>query len=164
MSCGAIKTSLPSGQGFKTAPSTAKTTPAFGQVLTPCEGPPSAADSCSHQESPALGLYAYTPQSPPSRDHRALTATHTCTELFNIQAGTEVPFRIYCPCSAIHQTAKNNQIGYGDCLLSWAFEAHLAGEELEGLFVVSFHSPVPTASMGMLRETRYKQWDAVCLN
>lgn len=121
---------------LRLSPSTAKPTLAFGQVLTPCEGPPSAADSFSDRRSPALGLYAYIPLSPPSGDHRALTASQTCTKLFSIQAGTEVPFRIYCPCSAIHQNAKNNQIGYGDCLLSWALEAHLAGEELEGLFVV----------------------------
>lgn len=122
---------------LRLSPSTAKATLAFGQILTPCEGPPSAADSFSDWRSPAPGLCAYISLSPPSRDHGALTASQICTKLFSIQAGTEVPFRICCPCSAIHQTAKNNQIGYGDCLLSWALKAHLAGEELEGLSVVS---------------------------
>lgn len=117
-------------------PSAAKTTLAFGQVLTPCEGPSSAADSCSDQGSPALGLHTSIPLSPPSRDHEAVTASQNCTKVLSIQAGTEIPFRIYCPCSAIHQTAKNNQIAYGDCLLSWDLEAHLAREELEGLFAV----------------------------
>lgn len=134
---------------LRLSPSTAKTTLAFGQVLTPCEGPPSAADSFSDRRSPALGLHAYIPLSPPSRDHGALTASQTCTKLLSIQAGTEIPFGIYCPCSAIHQAAKNNQTGYGDFLLSWGLEVHLAGEELEGLCSL-LHSPVPTASMGTL--------------
>lgn len=154
---------------------TAKTTLAFGHVLTPCEGSPSAADSSSDRRSPALGLYVSIPLSPPSRDHGALTASQTCAKLFSIQAGIEIPFRIYRPCSAIHQTAKNNQIGYGDCLLSWALEAHLAGEELEGLFVVSstvwslLHPWGPSSLVclgkpGRAPPNQYIQWDAVCLN
>jgi len=121
---------------LRLSPSTAKTTLAFGQVLAPREGPPSAADSFSHQWSPALGLPVYTPLSPPPRDRGALTASQTCTKLFSIPAGTEGPLGIHCPCSAVHQTAKNNQTGYRVCLLSCAFAAHLAGEELEGLFVI----------------------------
>lgn len=155
---------------FRLSPATAKTVPALGQILPPRACPPLAADSFSEWKSPALGL----PPSlaPLSRDHRVLSASRTCTQLFSIQAGTETPLRAYCPSPAIHQTAKNNQISYKGCLFSWAFEAHFA-EELEGLFVASstaqspLHPRGPTSSVclgkpGRAPPSQCNQWDAAC--
>lgn len=152
---------------------TAKTVPAFGQISTPYTSPPVVADSFSEWRSPALGLPPSLPLSPLSRDHGVPTAPRTCTQRFSIQTDTETPFRIYCPCSAIHQTAKNNQIGYEGCLCSWAFEAHFAGEELEGHFVASstaqplLHPRGPTSSVCLGKPGRAPpnpciQWDAAC--
>lgn len=172
MSCRAIKTSLPF---WALSPSTAKTALMFGWILTPCAGCPPAADSFSNWRCPAQGLYVYIPLSPSSRDHRVLTAPQSSTKLFSIHAGTTTPFRIYCPCSAIHQIANYNQISYEGCLLSWAFEAHTVREKLEYLSAVSstaqlllypwgFSSSVRLGKPEQAPPNQYSQWDAVCLS
>jgi len=172
MSCRANKTSLPF---WALSPSTAKTVLMLGQILTPCAGCTPAADSFSNQRCPALGLYVYIPLSPSFRDHSVLTAPQSCTKLFSTHAGTTTPFRIYCPCSAIHRIANYNQISYEGCLLSLAFEAHVVAEELEDLFAVSSTAQLLLYPWGSCSSVclgkpeqappnQYSQWDAVCLS